>query len=145
MTGIWILFKLALSAVLLVGVGALFWLGLRHGFPAWVFGLMGGLVFFAALPWVNVQRSSRALGLVGVALGLVVLSLAVSEGLSPERFPLECSSRRRGVFCHFQNLLFDLGGSVLAAAPFGLLGLLLLLFGVRLAWKLRRQAGGHSW
>lgn len=142
---VWVLFKLVLSVSLVSFAGLMVVLGSSAGFPSWLLGIVSGLVFLAALPWVNVQRSSRALGLVGVALGLVVLSLAVSEGLSPERFPLECSSRRRGLFCHFQNVLFDLGGSALAAAPFGLLGLLLLLFGVRLAWKLRRQAGGHSW
>ena len=145
MTGIWILFKLALSAVLLVGVGTLFWLGLRHGFAAWVFGIMGGLVFFAALPWVNFQRPSRALGLVFVVFGSMTLLLAVRQMLQPEDFPQDCSSRRRVAMCHVENGLFELGGAVLAALPYALAGLALLMIGVRLVWRLRRQPGGHAW
>ena len=145
MTGIWILFKLALSAVLLVGAGTLFWLGLRHGFPAWVFGIMGGLVFFAALPWVNFQRPSRALGLVFVVFGSMTLLLAVRQMLQPEDFPQDCSSRRRVVMCHVENGLFEMGGAVLAALPYALAGMALLMIGVRLVWRLRRQPGGHAW
>lgn len=143
--GFWLLFKLALSAVLMAGVGALFWLGLRHGFPAWVFGMMGGLTFFAALPWVNLQRPSRALGLVAVVFGVVVLLLAVRQMLQPEDFPQDCSSRRRAFLCHVENGLFEVGGAVLAALPYALAGLALLLIGVRLVWRLRRQPGGHAW
>jgi hypothetical protein len=118
---------------------------LRHGYPAWVFGIMGGLVFFAALPWVNFQRPSRALGLVVVVFGLMTLLLAVSQMLQPEDFPQDCSSRRRGVLCHVENGLFEVGGAVLAALPYALAGLALLVIGVRLVWRLRRQPGGHAW
>jgi hypothetical protein len=144
-TGIWILFKLGLSAVLLLGVGGLFWLGLRHGFPDWVFGIMGGLVFFAALPWVNFQRPSRALGLVIVVFGLMTLLLAGRIMLHPEVFPQDCSSRRRGVLCIVENGLFEVGGALLAGLPYALAGLALLLIGARLVWRLRRQPGGHAW
>lgn len=140
---IWKLFKGVLSAVLVAIAAVFLWIAATRRFDPWVLGIASLLLFTAAMPWVNILKPSRALGLVGIMLSLLVLGIAVTNILTPERFPLNCSARRS--FCYVENLLYEVGGSMFAAAPFLLLGTFMLLASLRLTLKQLRIPGGHSW
>jgi hypothetical protein len=90
-------------------------------------------LFLAALPWVNLSKPGRHLGLVGVVLSFALLLVSSRPFEKAAMYPLPCTGRRG--WCELENLLFQIGGAHLAALPFAILGVGLLLVSIRTVWR----------
>lgn len=113
----WRTFKPLLSAALLALAAFSVYLFFISGFDAMPLGAASVLVFFAAWPWVDHSRPNRPLSLVRLVFSLMFAAVAVHTATGGTHFPKLCQGRR-ALLCEFENVLFSLGGELLAAAPF---------------------------
>ncbi len=133
---LWPVVKAAVSLVS-VSFAAILGLLFAHQPEAGLLAGAAAFLFLAALPWLNLERPSRGLGLAGVMFSFGLLLVASRPFTKANEYPLACVRRR--VWCEVENLLFLLGGPPLAALPFAVLGIGLLAFSLRAVWRLRQQ------
>lgn len=126
----WVAFKVFLSLGLVAAPIALLVAAPHAAMEPLFIGIASMLLFFAALPWVDFSSPNRAVGLAGIVFSIWMALLGVRSAMGYVEFPQPCTGRGR-VFCEFENLLFQLGGEYLAAAPFGLLALVLFRLSIR--------------
>ena len=129
-------FKLLMSASL---VGEAF--GLFVSTPGAIndpvfIGISALLLFFAALPWVNLAAPNRGVGLTGVFISLGVAIFAARAAFGFVQFPRHCTGSGV-VFCELENLLFATGGEYLAASPLALLAAVLFAGSIRILARAR--------
>ena len=133
---LWPVVKVAVSLVSLsfaTVIGLLY----AHKPEAALLAGAAAFLFLAALPWVNLERPSRALGLAGIMFSFGLLLVASRPFTKANEYPLACVGRR--AWCEVENFLFLLGGPPLASLPFAVLGIGLLAFSLRAVWRLRQQ------
>lgn len=137
---LWFGFKFLLSAMLVAGPLTLFTLMPHALAQPFLLGIAAGLLFIAALPWVDFTSPNRALGLASFvfALGLGLLAWQDAFGTAAS-WPKSCGGRG-SLICELRNLLWLIGGPVLAALPWAMLSLLLLWAGLRLVKRTGRPA-----
>jgi hypothetical protein len=133
---LWTVVKAAVSLVS-ASFAAVIGLLYAHQPEAALLAGAGVLVFLAALPWVNLQRPSRGLGLAGIMFSFGLFLVASRPFTKANEYPLDCVRRR--IWCEVENLLFLLGGPPLASLPFAVLGIGLLAFSLRAVWRLRKH------
>ncbi len=117
LNGVWFIFKLLLSTILVAMPIALLVDRPERSFDPASIGLCVFLVVIAALPWVKFKASRRNLGWGGIAFSFVIAFLAVRMASGAIAFPRNCISSRRSAYCELSNLLFTAGGEILAAMP----------------------------
>ncbi len=122
--------------LLLAGLLAAAYFGKPNSTEMW--GFIAVLIFFAAAPWVDYTKPSRALGLTGIvfSFGVTFVAVSVLTGITP--YPRECSGRGT-LLCELLNLLYTLGGRPAAAAPW-FLAAIAVLCGSYVAFKRARAA-----
>ncbi len=126
----WLGFKAVLSLALLSGAAWLMVKATPHiAEQPEVLGITAVLLFMAALLWVRLDRPSTAAGLVVVVLSFGPAFAAARMTSGEVAWPRTCT-RHRG-FCELVNLLHDLGGPYLAAAPLAMAALIVFFIGVR--------------
>ena len=127
---LWLGLKAVLSLALLSGAA---WLMVKATPPIAeqpeALGISAVLLFMAALLWVRLDRPSRAGGLAVVVLSFGPAFAAARMTRAEVAWPRTCT-RQRG-FCELANLLHDLGGPYLAAAPSSMAALIVFFIGVR--------------
>lgn len=133
------LFSLALGAVALVLLLTPPNLAVDPSF----IGIAALLLFFAALPWVDLTRRSRELGLVLFVIGLGMALFSGRTALGYATFPRTCGGRR-STLCEFENALFEIGGGWLAAVPGGLFAAVLLVVSIRMLMRTARSRRGYD-
>jgi hypothetical protein len=99
--------------------------------------LSSACLFIAALPWIDFSKPSRAIGLASLVLSFVFLKISSGLVAGSGVFPKVCDGRRKA-FCNFENLLYEVGGKYLAAAPVFALATLLFVGGVVLVVRVTR-------
>jgi hypothetical protein len=129
MHGLWVAFKVLLSTVLLAVVSLLVFMFTRKTEDFSLLGMAAVFFFMVALLWVNLKPTSRELGLVGVVLSFGFLFLGSQVFTGAREYPSVCTGKR--LWCEFENALYALGGPVLAAAPFLLVGIVVLYISAR--------------
>lgn len=129
MRGLWVAFKVALSIVLLAVMCLLLFMFTRKTEDFTPLGLAAIFLFMAALLWANLKPTSRELGLVGVVFSFGLLFVGAETFSGARAYPRACTGKR--LWCEFENALYFLGGAPLAAAPFLLLGLVVLYISAR--------------
>jgi hypothetical protein len=129
MRGLWVAFKVALSIVLLAVMCLLFFMFTRKTEDFTLLGMAAAFLFIAALLWANLKPTSRELGLVGIVLSFGILFVGAQSLSGARTFPRPCTGKR--LWCELENALHLLGGPSLAAAPFLLLGLVILFISAR--------------
>ena len=135
---LWLLFKALLSCLLIAVIIGLA-ISAPHGQPdPSLIGISAILLLFAALPWVNFQTPNRSLGLVCMLFASGVGYIAFRTATGAVSFPRPCQSRR-ALTCQLENQLHDLGGPLLASAPFAILALLAVLFSIRILLHARTR------
>ena len=133
---LWHLVKTAVSLVSASFAGVICLLYAHKPEPA-LLASAAAFLFLAALPWLNLERPSRGLGLAGIMFSFGLFLVASRPFTKANEYPLACVGRR--VWCEFENLLFLVGGPSLASLPFAALGIGLLAFSLRTVWRLRQQ------
>lgn len=130
----WIAFKLLLSATLLGAPLVLFVMAPAARTDGAAIAITSGMVFLAAIPWINTEQPSRAVGLAGIVLGLGAGFLAWLTASGHTLLPQDCSARRRRsvLWCELENLLHAMGSEYLAALPFALAAGFFLIGSLRL-------------
>lgn len=136
MNFLWRALKLLLSTALLLAAGTFFWLLFTREFQPVVLVIASVLVFFAAWPWVNHERPSRVLALVGCVFALAFAFVAARTASGEVVFPRHCSGRG-SLYCAMENLLYAIGGTGLAALPFAVLSVAVLALSLRALARLR--------
>jgi len=113
--GIWLAFKAFISLICLLYAGILATIPIGDSAYAGMWGLLAALVFCAAAPWIDFERPSRATGLAGVVMTLVILISAVNIASGDYAYPREC--RWVNPLCPLENFLYSIGGYLAAAMP----------------------------
>ena len=139
---LWQSFKLLLSSLLLSGVVFIGWVLFTRAFDPALLGVASVLLFFAAWPWVDHMRPSRALSLVGLVFSLGAGFVASRTLVGDLAYPRACHGRGRS-FCELENLLYELGGPSLAAAPMAAFSLVFFVISCRALIRMRSQ-GSHT-
>lgn len=130
---LWIGLKALLSLVLLATAAGLLWLFAHRPHEHVLIGVASVALFMGALPWVRFEPGRRELALAGIVASLGLIFVGVETLLGGRAHPHDCAVRR--AWCALDNLLYALGGPMLAAAPFVLAGLVLLFFAGRAALR----------
>lgn len=126
----WTAFKLALSLALVAAPCAfLLAAPAAWGDPLFI-GVAALLLFFAALPWVKFERGGRSVALAGIVFALGIAFAAWQVATRQAGYPQSCRGRR-ALFCEIENLLYAIGGPLLAAMPYALMASALLLLCIR--------------
>ena len=128
---LWLVFKALLSCLLIAAI-----IGLAISAPhaqsdPALIGISALLLLFAALPWVNFQTPNRSLGLVCMLFSGGVSYIAFQTATGAVSFPRSCHGRRI-LTCQLENQLHEVGGPLLASAPFAIFALLAFLFSIRI-------------
>lgn len=139
----WLVFKFLFSLALAAIASALLLTATDLAVDPSPIGIAALVLFFAALPWVDITRRSRALALVLFVLGLVMAIISGSRALGYAKFPQACGGRR-STLCEFENALFEIGGGLLAAVPVGLVAVLLLFVSIRMLMRTARSSRGYD-
>jgi hypothetical protein len=111
----WRAFKVLVSAVSLLYAGVVATIAIGDTAYAGMWGLFAALVFCAAAPWVDFERPSRAHGLAGIVITLVILISAVATATGNYAYPRQCAWHEP--LCELENLLYSFGGYLAAAIP----------------------------
>jgi hypothetical protein len=135
----WVAFKILLSLGLVAAPIVLLVAAPNAVMEPLFIGISSMLLFFAAVLWLDFSTPNRAVGLAGIVFSIWIGLLAARSALGYVEFPRPCTGRGR-IFCEIENLLFQVGGEYLAAAPFGLLALVILRLSVR---TVCRTLGSH--
>lgn len=139
---IWKGVKLLLSCVLVLAAAIFIFAATVSGRitdPA-LFGVVGFFLFLAAIPWVSLQKPSRAFGLIAVLISIGIFWLAYETLSGGMHFPADCSPGRGQLGCYAINELYDLGGSQAVGAVWILFGLLTFAAALALFARSRHAA-----
>jgi len=131
--------KLFISALLLFPAGFLALVAWRGGDPSGLL-LTGVLLAMTAILWIDWQRPTRAGAMIVQLFALGAALYATHRLLDAEAMPKACRGRGRSL-CVLENLLYDIGGPVLAALPWFLVAGGLFALAVRIS---RRAAATRT-